>query len=939
MIDVNSTFGGQRAGLSEVRFFYTPMRATEPISPADEEEGVARNVTLSWTPGKEITTHKVYISTDELAVIERTVDPCSVPADEGLCEQASHGPLSLDYSETYYWAVDEVNEFETPGTWDNNEMWSFTVTYDGNDIVDPNLLLWLKFDGDATDSSGYQRHGTENGVPAYVDGYDDRAIELDGDDDWVNISNPGNFNFETDFTWAAWIRTTSNGTILARAPATGDWARGGKTFFLRDGSIGVDVGWVGYFGSTGTVDDGQWHHVATTTVFETDGTNDTTTLYIDGSPAGSKSDWNVNAFSEAGLSVKIGFTSDDFPDQSWFTGLIDDVRIYDYALSELELIEIIWGNLAWAWGEVPKNGAQDVPIDTALSWRPGDFAPETQGHYVYFGTDPDNLTPQNEGLPQDSNSFSPGVLDLDTTYYWQVGEANSAAPGGKEDIPPKEKAWSFTTGSTHVIDDMESYTPWDIVDSNLFDVWRDGYGSVACVGGNGTGSLIYLEQGTIHGGEKAMIFVYDNDGKVYCASQQAEVDRDTYSKAKVDIDDLLLPVDPNWLAGGAEVLVLWFAGDVNDIEPMFVELTDSAGGKASVAYGYYADEDDFNDINDGEWHEWNIALQDFNKGATPVDLTDVNSIAIIIGEPANEPYGTGTMYFDDIMLSSRKCLLGRRTAGFAKADYVQDCVVDYKELDIMAENWLAAGVAPGDANLVAWYEFDGNANDSSVNNYHGSVIGNANTAHHDGDRGLVLKLDGDGDCVDLGNDPVFNPGADDFSISVWINMSSYGDNWANVIVGKCGEGGLSWQLRRLADTHRISFTTRGGGDEDGWGSGGQNISLDEWHHVAAVRDGTEKCLYIDGQREAVSDIEGYIVEDDHNVYIGARANWENTAPDGFFNGMIDDVRIYNKVLTDAEIVGLCGLRADLYKDKKIDFKDFAELAAYWLDEQYFPPAE
>jgi len=52
--------------------------------------------------------------------------------------------------------------------------------------------------------------------------------------------------------------------------------------------------------------------------------------------------------------------------------------------------------------------------------------------------------------------------------------------------------------------------------------------------------------------------------------------------------------------------------------------------------------------------------------------------------------------------------------------------------------------------------------------------------------------------------------------------------------------------------------------------------------------------------------------------------------------MIDDMRIYNKALTETEIVGLCGLRVDLYEDKKIDFKDFAELAVWWLDEVLSP---
>lgn len=56
------------------------------------------------------------------------------------------------------------------------------------------------------------------------------------------------------------------------------------------------------------------------------------------------------------------------------------------------------------------------------------------------------------------------------------------------------------------------------------------------------------------------------------------------------------------------------------------------------------------------------------------------------------------------------------------------------------------------------------------------------------------------------------------------------------------------------------------------------------------------------------------------------------------NGTLDDVRVYNVALTESEILCLVGLTlpTDLYEDLKIDFKDYAELAAWWLDEQLYP---
>lgn len=50
----------------------------------------------------------------------------------------------------------------------------------GSTVADPNPVCRWKFDGNANDSSGYSRNGTENGGPTYASGYDGQAIVLDG---------------------------------------------------------------------------------------------------------------------------------------------------------------------------------------------------------------------------------------------------------------------------------------------------------------------------------------------------------------------------------------------------------------------------------------------------------------------------------------------------------------------------------------------------------------------------------------------------------------------------------------------------------------------------------------------------------------------------------------------------------------------------------------
>jgi hypothetical protein len=120
-LTANSNWGGimPQYGLSEVRFFQIPVSARDPY-PDSGATGVDADVVLGWTAGREAARHDVYFNSDEQAVIDGTAAVTSMT-------ETSYGPLSLDLGKTYYWRVDEVNEAETPSTWESTT-WSFTTT-------------------------------------------------------------------------------------------------------------------------------------------------------------------------------------------------------------------------------------------------------------------------------------------------------------------------------------------------------------------------------------------------------------------------------------------------------------------------------------------------------------------------------------------------------------------------------------------------------------------------------------------------------------------------------------------------------------------------------------------------------------------------------------------------------------------------------------------
>jgi hypothetical protein len=154
-ITINNNWGGAipQTGLAEVRFFYVPVKAFEP-TPAVAATGVSVNTNLAWRPGREATSHKVYIGTDNNAVAGGAVTAATAAGH-------AYTPASLDFATTYYWKVDEVGD---AGTYAGN-VWNFTTeefavidnfeTY--NDDVDAGTTIWHAWiDGVTTKASGSQ---------------------------------------------------------------------------------------------------------------------------------------------------------------------------------------------------------------------------------------------------------------------------------------------------------------------------------------------------------------------------------------------------------------------------------------------------------------------------------------------------------------------------------------------------------------------------------------------------------------------------------------------------------------------------------------------------------------------------------------------------------------------------------------------------------------
>jgi len=204
--------------------------------------------------------------------------------------------------------------------------------------TDPNLVGWWKFDDvfgkTAADSSRHKRDGRLKGDLSFkndsVPGRIGKALKLDGEDDYVQITGYKGVTGTGPRTVSAWVKTTSRRSEFV------SWGLDdfGQMFIfgiIRGHGMGITPSG-GYYYSGAKVHDDQWHHVVVVVEdVELPNLHDDVRLYEDGELSeihdiGLLDLWPINTGSER--DVRIGRR---------LKGLIDDVRIYDRPLSEDEV--------------------------------------------------------------------------------------------------------------------------------------------------------------------------------------------------------------------------------------------------------------------------------------------------------------------------------------------------------------------------------------------------------------------------------------------------------------------------------------------------------------------------------------------------------------------------------------------------------------------------
>ena len=934
--------------------FVAALPASCP-NPPDGAEGVLDTI-LEWMAGRNAISHDVYFG---------TTDPPPFIRNQILSNTTYDPPGKLNPATTYYWDINEVNGITV---WPGNT-WHFTtapLTAHHPDPCDGDPLVSI--DADLSWGAGFyaKTHNVYFGTTS--------SPPFKGNQPGTTYDPPSGLNYATKYYWqidevnvgtpgspwpgTRWSFTTVSALMGLRGEYFADPNLTGNPVLTRT-DYNIDFDWgedspdpclpVDNFSIRWTADvnvpsEGTYTFFVVRSIRPA---SDSVRLWVNGVRL--VNNWPGNdAIQEDSGSIYLAAGPAAIVMEYQDTATTAVAQLSWQCLPSLPREVIPVGRftlplLLKAARPIPYNCDPAVSRTPTLTWQPGKYADKVAaGHELYFSSnfnDVNNRTAPKivRNVPSYTIPTPPAPLKLGQTYYWRVDEANDAC----EPHLWSGDVWRFTVVNYLVAENFNSY---ECTSASLC-----GNKALRAVWTAASGAAVFLQKGSddanlVHDGN-SMLYNYDNYYEYYTSP----------SEAYANTAALPSGIGSNWT--GVKALSLWFYGKAgNDAnEQMYVKLTDGASKSAKIIYDGDAD-----DVREAQWHEWNIALQEFVDACSVLNLANVSKITIGFSNPSNP--GTGTVYFEDIRVYIPRCM-----PGTVPDSASGNCLIDYPDLRILTNNWLISDsiipVNPTNSNLIGWWKLDEGAGtiaaDSSINDNDGNLAGDPNSHPQwvAGHIGSALDFNGVHDYVDCSNNVSLNEPniTGKITLAAWVNTRDSGianidaNNYFSPYITK-GDHAYTLQHAGKITTNELEIALYDAGTTWYFASTPVDSSFNGvWHHLAGTYNGSQIKLYVDGELKATTDYVGPIRSATANVNLGKSFDFT----DRWYEGALDDVRIYSRALSHGEVAWLAGkttpftqpleqlltpqnLGIDMYKDGRIDLRDYAVLASKWLEEVLWP---
>ena len=728
----------------------------------------------------------------------------------------------------------------------------------------------------AEDLSAKGNDGILTGNASVVEGLG-KALSFDGTDDFVtlptNVANSATMTIETWFQWdggASYQRIFDFASERAAAPS--DYMMLSPKGDSNQLNFAISTN-----GSTGEQDllgpvlsTGQWYHVAVVL----DGNTDVGRLYVDGVLSATNTSMTVDPSQITTTSAFLGRSN--YNTNADLDGQISEFRIWDTARTTDQIIDNMDKTLA----------GNETGLSTYYTFD------ELSG-----ATLADNTSAAHNGTVTGATIIDAGPTVLGDTITMQENEtvsgtmlANDASgtvtftktDGAKGSVVMDSDSgiWTYTphagfsgtdtftltaTGSSGVADtetisvkiaDVPSIDSVDLAGSSLY---FDGVNDKVALTNNNS-SLTIGSAGTLELWVSAPVW-----NKHDLAGQ----------------NDVLIGNGIDGLA--TNTMFLGVHGTVG------LTFRYGAPGQAGSTDRFlnYLNSDNF---EDGSWHH--VAVSWGNNGSSTAlkmyvdgDLVDSDSTTLNLANTA--------------AISNLSELLSANSHEDFEGsmDDVRIWNVE-RSADEIRDNY-DQQLAGNEFGLQGYYRFDDDQKGTEVldltsNANHGTINGGADFKP---DLGNALKFDGTDDFVNVGGTSTFATGTGDFTYEAWIRTSNTSDYQEIFSAGNLDNLGESLFYVETG-TGKLAFTVRGHGTP-GAAISAQSVADGEWHHVAVTYDGAGNAkLYIDGKTDGSSSLLGGTNITGTNARIGTQST--NTGE--FFKGDIADVRVWDDVRTEPELL-------------------------------------
>jgi hypothetical protein len=762
-----------------------------------------------------------------------------------------------------------------------------------NYVPQNGLVGWWPFNGNANDESGNGNHGVMiDGASNVPDRFDtpNYALGLDGMNDYVRLLYP--FVDCVDFSISAWVLHTNKGNYSGILSDADQALENDLYFNINDSEIGITADKSGRnlrscnlpsirnyvsFYNKGSFDS-IWVHVVVTT------TQNQTKIYINGELKGESNVGGSNVGYHNPNPV-FGKITDQRYSIQYFRGKLDDIGIWDRVLDSNE-IKRLFNNESSLCSYVIKESDTTICPGTSLKLnaiqtsKTKSLIPQDGlvGYWPFNGNANDESGNGNHGKIIGELELTSDRLDISSSSYNFTGNGHIQLPN--INLP------SFTLNA------------WVKRNTNTTDngvVISKHYSS------SRTNSS-YLMYSAPEANNYCTPKIYFTNTSTNPSSVQAK----DSSWCDSNWHMITGTLDSSWLK-------IYFDGVLVDSISGGVALSTDFPTLIGSSYSFLGEitNQNFGKIDDVAFYNRSLTRDEVFR---LFETQSSNCRDTLSNDKFNWSDGqngrtitvnpdTSTTFVltvtDGLIIhqdSIRVTVGGDSCYSCTYAILEQDTVIcEGTTLQLHAELSDTTKAYIPKEGLIGYWPFNGNANDESGNGNHGIVNGASLTKGRNGKDNQAYAFDGVDDFIQTNNDSISSDG---YAISAWFKTTNNAEGQGLVISRSQSQvDGIYLNKDRIVQCmsncnksfHLNEKTIQ--------------YNDDKWHHFVSVYDGKQMRGYIDGQLYSMQDQVG-------TICLNAPFEFGNDRPYArFYKGILDDIAIWNRPLSDSEVVSLFNLES------------------------------